>query len=298
MRALFIIATLLFTVSAFAQSDPPNVGVSVSIEAPLYTNELGDALNGVEEQLGAFIRDSFTEKTAVRFLRWTASEGGESNLLRIAIEEEPSGLGPEIRARFFGTVDGVETDLSNADLEHFNPMVFDVFAQKFAQDPERLTTELQRALDGLMNDSFIGVLNEAFLSRVPLTSMIEVDENGRRLIIPLRFAAINPEKESTLRVEFTSTQIGDPRDGSMSLNLAGKGRLPHFEEDGLDCEIASFKYPAITFSSAQAVLDEWNRILDVLAEENLTQASLFMENYIPAFFANTSNGLVLDEPLP
>ena len=119
-------------------------------------------------------------------------------------------------------------------------------------------------------------LKRRFLRNVPLSSMIEVDENGRRLIIPLSYAAISPEKESTLRVEFTSTQIGDPRDGSMSLNLAGKGRLPHFVEDGLDCEIASFKYPAIAFSTAEAVLGEWNRILDVLHEDNLTHALLYL----------------------
>ena len=52
-----------------------------------------------------------------------------------------------MRFGFFGTIDGVEIDLSNQDLDRFNPLVFDVFSQKFAQDPDRLAIELERRLD-------------------------------------------------------------------------------------------------------------------------------------------------------
>ena len=298
MKATIVVFLLFITLSAHAQSDPPTVGVSFQIEAPLYKNELGEAVRPVEIRLGNYVRTTFAGKAALGFLRWNQVQGGEGHMLRLVIEEASSSLGPEIRLRIFGTIDGVETDLSNFDLEHFNPLVFDVFAQKYAQDPDRLGLELERQLGILMNDSFYDALQAAYLNALPLTFMIELDENGRRLIVPLRYAAISPEKESRLRVEFTSTQIGDPREGTMSLSLAGKGRLPHFDDDGLDCEIASFKYPAITFSSAEAVLDQWNLIADVLGKDNLTQAALFMENYIPAFFVNTANGLVLDEPLP
>ena len=298
MKFALFVALLFCPLLAYAQEGLPTVGISVTIEAPLYKNELGESLRPVEERLSNFVHISFTEKAALRFLQWQVSEDGEAYTLRLVIEEESSSLGPEIRVRFLGSINGVETDLASLDLDHFNLLVFDVFSQKYAQDPDRLAIEVQRRLDVLMNDSFYDALNVTFLDEVPLTSMIEVDEDGRRLIIPLSYAALSPDKESRLRVEFTSTQIGGPRDGSMSLSLAGKGRLPHFVEDGLDCEIASFKYPAITFSSAEAVLNQWNLIVDVLDKDNLTHAALFMDNYIPAFFVNTSDGLVLDEPLP
>lgn len=290
-----MLAVVGFPVSARAQGDLPVVGIEVDIQADLYRNELSSFIDQIETDLQQAVVDHLRSYDALGFVRWAMFDA-QPHALRIVVEGVSGGLGTEIHMRFFRQVNGASNDLTDQNLEYFNPTVFDGFDQKYAQDPNRLTSELKNWLRAHMNEPFVDALKVYFLNDIALASSVHLDEIGRRLIVPLRFSALNPRKESKFRVDFVSNQIGDPRDGTINLNLTGKGRIPNFSDDGLDCEISVFKYPTVTAVSAESASSHWEEIKSILDDDHLIELMLFMEDYIPSFFPNTSGRLAMDGP--
>jgi hypothetical protein len=293
---ILVLASIWTARSGWAQSELPIVVVEVDIETSLYRDELGAFIDEIESTLQESAVERLESFDVLRFVHWATPGAQTDHALRIVIESVSGGLGEEIRMRFFRRVDGLENDLADQNLEYFNPTVFGGFDQKFAQDPDRLASELSSWLRSHINESFVVALQDKFLRDITLETRVLLDEVGRRLIVPIRFSALNPRKESKLRVEFVSNQIGDPREGTINLNMTGKSPIPNSAEDGLDCEISVFKYPTISTSSAESALNRWEEIKTVLADDHLVELLLYMEEYIPSFFPNTTGRLATDGP--
>lgn len=291
-----VVFLLLLPGLAYGQNDPPSVAIDVIVKADLYLEELGASISDIEQALEQAAIEQLSSFNTLRFVTWSRANADMAHALHLEIEEVASGLGSEIRLRIISQIDGQRNDLTDESLEHFNPTIFDGFDQKYAQDPTRLSRELINWLKRHINDAFVDALKPNFLNHIPLASRVHLDADVPQLIVPLRFAALNPQKESKFRVDFVSTKLGDPRDGTINLSMTGKRRIPQSTEDGLDCEIAVFKYPTLTTMSVESARSRWDEIKEIMDEGHLVNVKLFMEEYIPSFFENTSDGLVLDGP--
>lgn len=292
----FVLLILLLPGMAQGQNDPPSVSIDVKVKSDLYLEELSSSIGGIEQALQQAAIDQLNSFNALRFVIWSKVSADPGHALHLEVEEVASGLGTEIRLRIISQVEGQRNDLADESLDYFNPTIFDGFDQKYAQDPERLSRELAGWLKGHFNDAFADALKSYFLNYIPLTSSVHLDADVPQLIVPIRFAALKPQKESRFRVDFVSSKIGDPRDGTMSLSMTGKRLIPSSTEEGLDCELSSFKYPSLTTMSVESARSQWEEIKAIMDADHLVKVMLFMEDYKPSFFENTSDGLVLDGP--
>ena len=297
-----------------SQRDFPEVYVDVTISAALYQDQLPASIATLEADLAdAFVRH-IDELGGLDFIVWkpgpAPTETGHHRLV-IDIEGIQRTLGDEIRARMYAFVAGTQlVDLGKADFDgriHCNPIVFDAIDEKYAQDPARLTVEIDRWMEGHLTDTFGAVLTRKFLGHIPLalitspSPLFEFDAGTNVLPIPIRYSAYFPEDTTQFRASFTSSFAGVATQGRMLLRPTGALSEPGFADDilvAISCSGAGqrcFEYPNLELDPDDAVADQWTTIRSVLSNTHLKEMQLFMVKYSRRPFMHTAGGLITEE---
>ncbi len=297
-----------------SQRDFPEVYVDVTISAALYQDQLPASIPTLEADLAEVFVRHIDELGGLDFIVWkpgpAPSETGHHRLV-IDIEGISRTLGDEIRAHFFAFVAGTELiDLGKADFDgriHCNPIVFDAIDEKFAQDPARLTVEIDRWMEGHLTDTFGAVLTRKFLGHIPLAlitspnPLFDFDAGTNLLPIPIRYSAYFPEDTTQFRASFTSSFAGVATQGRMLLRPTGTLSAPGFADDILVAISCSgdgqrcFEYPNLELDPDDAVADQWTTIRSVLSNTHLKEMQLFMVKYSRRPFMHTAGGLITEE---
>lgn len=305
---------MLLVLPVKAQGDFPEVYVDVTISAALYQDQLPASIATLEADLAdAFVRH-IDKLRGLEFIVWkTGPAPTDTGHHRLVVEFEgiQRTLGDEIRARIYAFVAGTQlVDLGKADFDgriHCNPIVFDAIDEKFAQDPARLSAEIDRWVEGHLTDTFGAVLTRKFLGHIPLalitspSPLFEFDAGTNVLPIPIRYSAYFPEDTTQFRASFTSSFAGVATQGRMLLRPTGALSEPGFADDilvAISCSGAGqrcFEYPNLELDPDDAVADQWPTIRSVLSNTHLKEMQLFMVKYSRRPFMHTAGGLITEE---
>lgn len=268
------IILLLVTLGCAATSvwaELPVVRTQVRIEAETFVNGLAGERGRVEAEVAGILASELDRY--YKFLTWSADPAGEADRsahaaeleLRLFAERKPLGVAifleyaPRVGDEVYAPPDRAEE-------------LYEEFEEQPKDKPDLLIDDLKETIiQRLRDDSFRSKLEEGFLSKIPLTTEVEADEQMKVILIPLSLEELRATEASELAAEFEARNDSNVfQNGSLHLDPSG-GREDR--PGWVQCSVRKFHFPPEDETS-------WHpKIPEVLRGELLKSITVYMALY-------------------
>ncbi len=297
--AEWILLALLGSMTAAGWgAELPRVQTEFTVESTRFRDGLAERVSEIESEISG----AMAEKGAQLFsyLRWQRSADGPapfSAVLALRLVEEPvpvsstlEGLKILLRWETFLVRNGERTALPEP-LQSLTygpepgrecqalPEIYYSWELDFPdRDADQLKLDLQCHLEKHFGHAgFRGDLQTYFLGNIPISQEIIVDENSRRVVLPVHWDELKAADESKLLVIFQSELQNRLGEGKMKLSPSSR-ILSAPLQNYIQCLIELFR-----FADTNTLIEErtfWDdRLYPPLDSQNLRGLGVYMEKY-------------------
>jgi len=274
----------------YGQGVPPVVKTEFIIEASVFDN----FEQSVKANLKSYLawRMAHFCKANFGFLRWdpvsdqtTLSETDTKLSLKLTAQEREFGF--VVSLEYAAEICGQKYPLSELQ----SILLYQVWDDQPTHDHARLQRDIeQKITENFGSDVFRKKLHKEFLKYIPLTEKIQVDGEDHRLIIPIKWHALNADLRSVMLVEFKATSHGEPKPGNMLLRPEGRNFKDKWQNlmHCTVCSVRMFSYPPIDVKA-------WDdAIPGILKSDRIESLKVFMNIYEKNLNPGTIGTTILD----
>lgn len=278
MRRAMVALLLTFAGQAAHAADPPAVDIHFVIEAKQFVDGLQKNRRSVETAITQQLVEECSSQKSFPFLKWAAGDSSAANHLEVALVERPAGGDYESYLEFRGATK--EGKMPPA----LQQVVYRWFQPKNADSPLTVKNHLRDLVRKLFaKEQFRDSLLHYFVSRVPLAQNVNIDVQGRAVVVPFPGATLQADEK---RSEFAVSWLGktDNRPGAMTLN-----ELHDYADRGVLCAVKEFDF-------AGAPRSGWSeRIPQVFTPQRVHDVRVTISSYVPKWFAGVHDGSLTDD---